>query len=129
LSLFSDEQNNRHPAPVAGSEGRMPQQMRHDKAGERLAYYVYILAKKKHGTLYTGVTNDLIRRVWEHKEGVADGFTRRYGIKMLVFYEIHEDITEAIKREKLIKKWRRDIKYQAIGKMNPQWKDLYETLF
>jgi putative endonuclease len=107
----------------------MPQQMRHDKAGGRLAYFVYILAKKKHGTLYTGVTNDLIRRVWEHKEGVADGFTRKYGIKMLVFYEIHEDITEAIKREKLIKKWRRDIKYQAIGKMNPQWKDLYETLF
>ena len=92
-----------------------------------MPYYVYILARARNSTFYTGITNDLVRRVWEHKQGVADGFTKKYGIKMLVYYEVHEDVTEAIKKEKLIKKWRRSIKYQAIGCMNPEWKDLYEA--
>lgn len=93
-----------------------------------MPYYVYILARARNSTFYTGVTNDLVRRVWEHKEGVADGFTKKYGIKTLVYYEVHDDVNEAIKKEKLIKKWRRSIKYQAIGRMNPEWKDLYETI-
>jgi len=91
-------------------------------------YYVYILAKERNSTFYTGVTNDLVRRVYEHKQGLADGFTKKYGIKMLVYYEVHEDVNEAIAKEKLIKKWSRAIKYQAIARMNPTWKDLYEDI-
>ncbi|PIR37847.1 MAG: hypothetical protein COV35_07930 [Alphaproteobacteria bacterium CG11_big_fil_rev_8_21_14_0_20_39_49] len=91
-------------------------------------YYVYILAKAKNSTFYTGVTNDLKRRVYEHKEGIIVGFTKKYAIKMLVYYEYFDDINEAIKREKLIKKWRRQIKMQAIEKMNPNWNDLYNEL-
>ena len=91
-------------------------------------YYVYILAKAKNSTFYTGVTNTLIKRVWEHKEGVADGFTKKYGIKTLVYYEYFDDIEAAICREKLIKKWKRDYKIDAIEKMNPDWNDLYEGL-
>jgi putative endonuclease len=93
-----------------------------------MAYYVYIMARAKNSTLYVGVTNDLVRRVYEHKEGVADGFTKKYSTKMLVYFEVHEDVNEAIKKEKLVKKWRRNIKYQAIGRMNPNWEDLYETI-
>ena len=77
-------------------------------------YYVYILAKGRNSTFYTGVTNDLIRRVWEHKQGLADGFTKKYGIKTLVYYEVFDDIEAAIWREKLIKKWRRAVKMEAI---------------
>lgn len=91
-------------------------------------YYVYILAKARNSTFYTGVTNDLIRRVWEHKKGIADGFTKKYGIKTLVYYEHHTDIEMAICREKLIKKWRRQMKMQAIESINPEWKDLYMDL-
>jgi putative endonuclease len=91
-------------------------------------YYVYILAKARNSTFYTGVTNDLQRRVYEHKEGIIAGFTKKYAIKMLVYYEYFDDINEAIKREKLIKKWRREIKMQAIEKMNPNWEDLYYKL-
>ena len=91
-------------------------------------YYVYILAKGRNSTFYTGVTNDLIRRVYEHKNGLADGFTKKYGIKTLVYYEQCEDIEAAIWREKLIKKWRREIKMEAIEKMNPDWRDLYDDL-
>ena len=91
-------------------------------------YYVYILAKARNSTFYTGVTNDLIRRVWQHKQGIADGFTKKYGIKTLVYYEICEDINTAIAREKLIKKWRRDIKIEAIESINPNWNDLYDSI-
>ena len=93
-----------------------------------MAYYVYILAKAKKSTFYVGVTNDLVRRVWEHKQGIADGFTKKYGIKMLVYYEIAEEIEAAIHREKIIKKWKRAFKYDAIKKMNPDWRDLYEDI-
>tara|TARA_B100001123_G_scaffold328233_2_gene369348 strand:+ start:725 stop:1012 length:288 start_codon:yes stop_codon:yes gene_type:complete len=91
-------------------------------------YYTYILAKARNSTFYTGVTNDLVRRVWEHKEGLADGFTRQYAIKNLVYYEVHDDVTAAIMREKLIKKWRRSMKMQAIERMNPDWRDLYDDI-
>jgi putative endonuclease len=91
-------------------------------------YYVYILAKKRNSTFYVGVTNNLIRRVYEHKEGLAAGFTKKYGIKLLVYYECHTDIREAIRREKLIKRWKRSFKMQAIERMNPDWDDLYYEL-
>ena len=90
-----------------------------------MLYFVYILAKERNGTFYTGVTNNLVKRVWEHKEGVADGFTKKHGIKTLVYYEIYEDISLAIHREKIIKKWKRSYKMDAIEKINPDWRDLY----
>ena len=105
-----------------------PQRVRGDKGSVKLPYYVYILAKAPRGTFYTGVTNDLVRRVWEHKQGVADGFTKKYGIKMLVYYEVAEDINAAIQREKIIKKWKRSFKYDAIQRMNPEWRDLYDDI-
>ncbi len=85
-----------------------------------MPYYTYILASKRNGTFYTGITNDLSRRVFEHKEGFIKGFTKKYSVKILVYYEVHEDVREAISREKLIKKWRREIKISAIEKINPQ---------
>jgi putative endonuclease len=91
-------------------------------------YYVYILASKKNGTIYIGVTNNLIRRVYEHKEGLIDGFTKKYNVKKLVYFEIYNDIYEAIKREKAMKKWLRKWKIELIEKTNPGWKDLYEEL-
>lgn len=93
-----------------------------------MAYYVYILAKARRSTFYVGVTNDLIRRVYEHKEGLAEGFTKRYHIKQLVYYEIHDEIESAIRREKSIKRWTRDKKISAIEQVNPFWDDLYESL-
>ncbi len=91
--------------------------------------YVYILASKKYGTLYVGVTSDLIKRIWQHKNEVVEGFTSKYGISKLVYYETHEDINEAIKREKQIKKWKRSWKTRLIEEMNLNWDDLYESLF
>jgi len=90
------------------------------------SYYVYILTSKRNGTLYIGVTNNLVRRVWDHKESVIAGFTKRYGIKLLVYYEEFQDIHEAIAREKILKKWNRSWKLRLIEKMNSDWKDLYE---
>jgi len=91
-------------------------------------YYVYILAKARNSTFYTGVTNDLRRRVYEHKEGIVEGFTKKYSIKDLVYYEYFDDVNEAIRKEKLIKKWRRKIKMEAIERNNPDWRDLYYEL-
>lgn len=91
-------------------------------------YYVYILTRKRNSVFYVGVTNNLLRRIFEHKEGLIQGFTKKYDIKMLVYYEHHDDIYTAIRREKLIKKWSRKIKMEAIEKMNPEWKDLYDEL-
>ena len=91
-------------------------------------YYVYILANKKNGTIYTGVTNDLLRRVEEHKADVREGFTSRYGVHTLVHYESTDDITVAITREKQIKNWNRQWKIDLIEKENYNWKDLYNSL-
>jgi putative endonuclease len=91
-------------------------------------YYVYILASQRNGTLYVGVTNDLIRRVQEHREGLVPGFTKRYRVKVLVYFEVHQEISEAIAREKRIKRWRRDWKLQLIEAKNPQWLDLWPEL-
>lgn len=90
--------------------------------------YVYLLASQRNGTLYVGVTSDLRRRVWEHKNDRHDGFTKRYGVHRLVYYEVHDDIRDAIVREKRIKKWRRSWKLELIEKLNPTWRDLYEDL-
>ncbi len=87
--------------------------------------FVYIMASKRNGTLYIGVTSDLARRVHEHKEGLIKGFTKRYGCKLLVWYEEHEDISDAIQREKSLKRWYRKWKLDLIEQMNPEWEDLY----
>jgi len=91
-------------------------------------YYVYILASKKNGTLYTGVTGDLIKRVYQHKNNLIPGFTNKYGVHKLVYYEQHGDVINAITREKQIKKWRRDWKINLIERNNPEWRDLYYEL-
>ncbi len=90
--------------------------------------YFYILASKRNGTLYCGVTNDLVRRVSEHKSGAVKGFTAQYNVKLLVYYEFTEDIRDAIHREKCAKEWKRAWKIELIQKMNPEWKDLYEDI-
>jgi putative endonuclease len=91
-------------------------------------FYVYILASKRNGTLYTGVTSDLIQRVWQHKHDMVKGFTQKYGVKKLMYYEVHDDPESAITREKQIKKWRRKWKLRLIEEKNPQWTDLYDEI-
>ncbi|HSW70262.1 MAG TPA: GIY-YIG nuclease family protein [Gammaproteobacteria bacterium] len=91
-------------------------------------YFVYIVASKNHGTLYTGVTSNLIKRIYEHTEGLVDGFTKKYQVHQLVYFERHTDIREAILREKSIKKWRREWKFNLIERDNPQWIDLYSEI-
>ena len=90
--------------------------------------YVYIMTNRPSGTLYVGVTSDLGRRVHQHREGLIDGFTKRYGLNRLVWYEAHQTITSAIQREKAMKHWPRAWKVRLILAMNPRWDDLYETL-
>ena len=91
-------------------------------------YYVYILTNKPRGTLYVGVTNDLVRRVFEHREGAVAGFTRRYGLKQLVHFERYDTSTLAIQREKNIKHWSRAWKLDLVNSSNPQWRDLYTDI-
>ncbi len=91
-------------------------------------FYVYILCNKRNGTLYTGITSDLVKRVYEHKHGLADGFTKKYNVHHLVWYEVHEFWESAIKREKQIKRWKRAWKIRLIETNNPLWDDLYEKI-
>ena len=91
-------------------------------------FYVYILASKRNGTLYTGVTSNLVQRVWQHKNNVIEGFTLKYNVKILVYYEAHENAENAISREKQIKKWRRNWKLRLIEESNPHWNDLYDNI-
>jgi putative endonuclease len=93
-----------------------------------MAYYVYLLASKKHGTLYLGVTNDIVRRVHEHRTKAVQGFTKRYSVDKLVWFEMYEGALAAIAREKELKKWRRDWKIRLIEEENPGWVDLYLAL-
>ena len=86
---------------------------------------VYILVSKPYGTLYVGVTSDLNHRMAQHAQGLIEGFTRKYGIKLLVYYEMHEAVEVAIAREKLLKRWRREWKYRIIEQMNPEWRNLF----
>jgi putative endonuclease len=92
-------------------------------------YCVYILASRRNGTLYVGVTGNLAGRVWEHREGLIDGFTKRYGVKKLVHFECFDDVRQAIHREKRLKKWKREWKINLIQSNNVEWKDLYDRLF
>ena len=89
---------------------------------------VYILASKRNGTLYIGVTSDLMGRVWEHKNDLVEGFTKKYGVHQLMYFEMLEDMASAKKKEKELKKWNRDWKIQLIEKDNPEWRDLYDSL-
>jgi putative endonuclease len=89
---------------------------------------VYILASQRNGTLYTGVTSNLVKRVWEHQNDLVDGFCKKYGVHTLVWYELHITIESAIEREKAIKNWKRAWKMKTIEEMNPGWRDLYNDL-
>ena len=91
-------------------------------------YYVYILSSRKNGALYIGVTDDLIRRIYEHKQNLIEGYTNKYNVHTLVYYEAHDDIQEAIIREKQIKKWNRKWKLRLIEEMNLEWRDLYDEI-
>ena len=91
-------------------------------------FFVYILASKRNGTLYTGITSDLVKRVWQHKNNSLSGFTKKYNVKILVYYEICNDAESAITREKRIKKWRRAWKLKLIEEKNPHWQDLYDEI-
>jgi len=91
-------------------------------------YYVYILASKRNATLYIGVTSNLIKRIYEHKNNLIEGFTKKYNIHNLIYYEITEDVDSAIAREKQLKRWKRNWKIELIEKNNPEWKDLYFEL-
>ncbi|MFA5927070.1 MAG: GIY-YIG nuclease family protein [Patescibacteria group bacterium] len=92
------------------------------------SYYIYILASKRNGTLYIGVTSDLVKRIWEHKNKVVKGFTSEYNVSLLEYYEETSDVRSAIKREKQLKARRREWKLELIEKENPEWKDLYQDL-
>ena len=93
-----------------------------------MSFYVYILASKRNGTLYIGMTDDLSRRVWEHQTGVFPGFTEKHGVKTLVWSEVHETRESAFVRERQIKKWKRQWKLRLIEEMNPGWEDMFPTL-
>jgi len=103
--------------PQAPDAERMTKQM-----------YVYILASKKNGTLYIGVTNDLVRRVYQHRENLIDGFTKEYGVHRLVYFEIYDDPERAIQREKTMKRYVRQWKINLIEQDDPDWTDLYESI-
>src|SRR6266516_3583231 len=107
---------------------RLPVKAGASGQGAEMGFWVYILANRRGGTLYVGVTNDLVRRAFEHREGLVPGFTKRYGIKMLVYYEHHDTAAAAIQREKNIKHWPREWKIDLILSMNPDWRDLYDEI-
>ena len=89
---------------------------------------VYILASRRHGTIYVGVTSDLVKRIWEHKNNVVEGFTKKYDVHALVYFEMHADMAQAIQREKRIKKWNRAWKIELIEQENPDWHDLWPQI-
>jgi putative endonuclease len=91
-------------------------------------YYVYIICSKRNGTLYTGITSDIIKRIYEHKNNLVEGFSQKYNVHRLVWYEIHETAETAISREKQIKAWKRQWKLRLIEKDNPEWNDLYDNI-
>jgi len=93
-----------------------------------MSYYVYIMASQRNGTLYIGATSDLSRRVWEHKNGVVEGFTKQYDVHSLVYFETHDDVRLALQRERTMKHWQRKWKLALIEKDNPDWRDLYDEI-
>jgi putative endonuclease len=114
----------------SGIMGGRDRSIRHERISMSIerSYWVYILASRIGGTLYIGVTNDLMRRVYEHKMGLADGFTKKYRVHRLVYFEQHGDIRAAILREKQMKKWNRAWKIKLIEEKNPNWDDLYPSI-
>ena len=115
------------PACVGMTESVSP---RADRPGETVEkeFYVYILASQRQGTLYIGVTSALAQRVWQHRIKAVDGFTTRYHVDQLVYFERHADAASAIQREKQLKKWRRAWKIRLIEERNPEWRDLYDEI-
>ncbi len=93
-----------------------------------MSFYVYIMASRRNGTLYVGSTDNIAHRAWQHRTGAIEGFTRRYAVRMLVWYEVHESRAAAFARERQMKEWQRAWKLRLIEEMNPGWADLYETL-
>src|SRR5262245_31984803 len=93
-----------------------------------MSFYVYIVASRRNGTLYTGTTDDLVRRIWQHRTGAVPGFTSKYGVKVLVCYEQYETRESALIRERQIKKWNRSWKLQLIEQTNPEWRDLWDDI-
>jgi putative endonuclease len=93
-----------------------------------MSFFVYIVASRRNGTLYVGMTDDLARRAFEHRKGIVSGFTKRYGVKSLVWFEMHDDREAAIFRERQIKKWNRVWKLELIEKLNPRWRDLFDEI-
>jgi putative endonuclease len=93
-----------------------------------LSFFVYVLASRRNGTLYIGMPDDLVRRVWQHRTGLIAGFTKEYSVKTLVWYELHETRESAFQRERQLKKWNRTWKLQLIEKFNPQWRDLFDEV-
>jgi putative endonuclease len=91
-------------------------------------FYVYMLASRRNGTLYTGMTDNLVARIWQHREGIMPGFTKEHGVKLLVWFEQHENREDALLRERQIKKWYRKWKLELIEKDNPAWRDLYSEI-
>jgi putative endonuclease len=111
------------------SQSSLPDLIRQSMLNSRMrTYWIYILTSRPRGTLYVGMTNDLIRRIYEHREGVIEGFTKTYAVKMLVYYEQHATAINAIQREKNIKHWPRKWKIDLIRSMNPEWRDLWEDI-
>jgi putative endonuclease len=102
--------------------------MRESNLGKEHRYFVYIMASKPYGTLYIGVTGNLAGRAYEYREDLMKGFTSKYGVHMLVWFEEHGDVNDAIVREKRLKKWQRAWKTELIEKMNPEWKDLFPEI-
>jgi putative endonuclease len=111
-----------------GNDAVLPAQAGIQEPSTMKCYCVYILANKKNGTLYIGVTGSLMRRVYQHKNGEIPGFTKRYGVNKLVYYEVFHNIWDAITREKRLKKWNREWKIKLIEQKNPEWRDLYDDL-
>jgi putative endonuclease len=120
--MHGESDAKRHPRPACRQAGLYLGSRKMNQ------YYVYILASKRNGTLYVGVTNDLIKRVWEHKSKLVEGFTKKYRVNKLVYYEECSDIKKAILREKKIKAWKRAWKLELIEKLNPNWNDIYSDL-
>src|SRR3954453_2451729 len=116
--------------PCAGMSGEDVGHPRESRVqGSRaMSFFVYILASRRNGTLYVGMTDDLVKRIWMHKEEVLPGFTKDHGVKRLVWYEVHDSRESAFTRERQIKKWNRAWKLELIEKTNPNWRDLYEEI-
>ena len=130
LQVVVPDKRSDRPAPVCLRPGSGTQFSKHKRTAFEVSkqYYVYLITNERYGTLYVGVTNDLVRRIYEHREGVVQGFSKQHGLSRLVWFEAHDDVLAAIGREKAIKRWRRDWKMNLIQAMNPKWDDLYESI-